>query len=260
MMYEVRSRTASDFIHPTSDLFHHFRFSRFDFRFITAPVLSSSRHMKFIIPGIAFFCLTLPSCRVAEENIAGIYLPQTGERTRLILKEDKTFEFALLNPATDTLLFHQQVKMNFFTTGVWQYENKKLVLKSAVTGESNLTTGINDSITHFTNISSFNFWTRFGDPVSIRYILLPPSRPKPHFGNSLYYFAQDFKETDTLKFYFDGYPPFIFPGSVPSTIGNNMHKVVLQEPYLAAAFADLDFTVKKNKLICSSGRVRFEKK
>jgi hypothetical protein len=135
-----------------------------------------------------------------------------------------------------------------------------LVLKTLSTEQYSTNSSINDSITRFTNISSFNFWNRYGDPVSIRSIVVPPARPKPHFGNSLYFFSQDFKETDTLKFYFDGYPPFKFPGSIPSTIGNNIHKIILQEPYRPAPFPELSFLVKKNKLIYNSGKVKFEKK
>ena len=216
--------------------------------------------MKFIVPGIVFLFLLLFSCRLAEKEIAGTYYPDHTGRTRLILNQDKTFEFSLLNPATDTLIFYQPNPSNFFTTGHWEYDKKELVLKSSKNNIHPSIETINDSITHFTAISSMNFWNRYGDPVPIRYILLPPARAKPHFGNSLYFFAQDFKQTDTLKFYFDGYPPFNFPGSIPATIGNNMHKIVLNEPYHPLSLSSISFTAKKNKLFYQSTKLRFKKR
>lgn len=215
--------------------------------------------MKPFIPGIALLYILLPSCRVTEKNIAGIYQPLNGQRTRIELRPDHSFELALLHPGTDTLLFPHRDPVNCFTRGTWEYDNKTIVLKSRIDPVLQPSAAIDDSITRFTNISSFNFWTRYGDPVSIRSISLPPSQPKPHYGNSLYFFAQDFKETDTLKFYFDGFPPFSFPGSIPSSIGNNIHKIVLHEPYHPAPLPDLHFRVKRNELVFTRNKIRFKK-
>jgi hypothetical protein len=208
--------------------------------------------MKFLLTGIVALSL-LSACRVSERAIVGTYHPAGDQFTRLVIKEDKTFELALLSPATDTLLITGHSSQNSFTIGSWKYEKNRLVLTSDPTGSHTIAGSFDDSLTRFTNISSFNFWNRYGDPVPIRYIILPPSPGKPHFGNSLYYFSQDFKRTDTLKFYFDGYPPFNFPGSVPYAIGNNMHKVTLIEPYYPS-FQILSLAVKKNTLITANTR------
>lgn len=216
--------------------------------------------MKLFITGIGLFIIVLSSCGIAEKNIAGTYQPVNLQRARLILKQDKTFELSMPDPVTDTLLINTPSLMNVFTTGSWYYDKKEVVLKSAASNDFSNAKPINDSITRFTSISSLNFWNRYGDPVSIRYIILPAMRTKPHFGNSLYFFSQDFKETDTLRFYFEGYPPFNFPGSIPSAIGNNIHKITLFEPYRPAAFSDLHFMVKRNGLIDEKNRLRLKKR
>lgn len=205
--------------------------------------LRSAFFVSFVI-----LLVLLSACKITEKNIAGTYYPENKQYTRLILKEDKTFELALLDPGTDSLFVPAYTAENFFTTGTWQLENKKLIVKCTVSPLPD-EPAVRDSLARFTNISSFNFWNRYGDPVSIRYIMLPPAKPKPHYGNSLYYFAQDFKETDTLRFYLDGYPRFDFPGSIPPAIGNNIHKITLNEPYHPDAFRDMSFIVKKNKLM-----------
>jgi hypothetical protein len=211
--------------------------------------------VSFVIP-----LILLSACRVTEKNITGTYYPKNNQLTRLTLKEDKTFELACLHPGTDSLLLPSYPSYNFYTSGIWELDKNKLVLTSIHPGAISVTRGIEDSIVRFTNISCFSFWNRYGEPVLIRYILLPPARAKPHFGNSLYYFAQDFKDTDTLRFYFDGYPPFDFPGSIPDAIGNNMHKITLNEPYLANVFNNMDLKVKRNKLISFTGKVKFTQK
>lgn len=200
----------------------------------------------------------VPACRISEKSMTGTYFPDKNQFSRLILKDDKTFELALLNPATDSLFLPGNSSGNFFTTGLWSLENKKLILTCS--SASSPVKGVQDSIARFTNISSFNFWNRFGDPVSIRYIVLPPAKPKPHYGNSLFYFAQDFKQTDTLRFYFDGFPRFDFPGSISPAIGNNIHKITLSEPYRANAYKELGFLVKRNKLIYISNKTILHKK
>ena len=214
--------------------------------------------MKFLVV-ISLLSFLLTNCRVAEKNITGTYHYGKGRLSRLSLNDDKTFELALLNPATDSLFFHANTSMNFYTNGNWEYKKSNLVLKCATRNPNSPTVMVMDSISRFTNISSFNFWNRYGDPVPIRYIIISSSHPKPHFGNSLYFFAQDFKQTDTLRFYFDGYPPFDFPGSVPSTSGNNTHKIVLSESYKPAALPDIKLLVRKNKLRKKGSRLVFLK-
>lgn len=164
----------------------------------------------------------LTSCKVTEKSIPGVYQSSGLLKAQLTIKEDKTFELGGLNSGHSNALAGGG--LNDHTTGIWILKEKKVQLilaKGSV---------IDDSITRFTNISCFNFWDKDGAPISIRYILIPVSKLKPHFGNSLYFFSQDFKPADTLTFYFDGYPPFYFPGSIPSTIGNNMHKITMQLP------------------------------
>src|SRR5690348_5680682 len=152
---------------------------------------------------ISFFALS--ACKVTENTIPGVYQSSGLLKQQLILKEDKTFEIGSLNAGSPNT--GQSDALSNLTTGIWHLEGKRLKLMVAKA------TLIDDSITRFSNISCLNFWDRYGAPISIRYILIPSSKLKPHFGNSLYFFSQDFKSTDTITFYFDGYPPFYFPGS-----------------------------------------------
>jgi hypothetical protein len=193
--------------------------------------------MKLLII-IIFASLFITSCKVMEKSITGVYSPIADNDSHLILKADRTFELAIVHPPTD----HLSNRSKNYISGVWRLEKNRLKLFQPETPN------FDDSITRFTNISCFNFWDTKGDPVSIRYILVPASKPKPHFGNSLYFFAQDFNPSDTLTFYFEGYPPFKFPGSVPATIGNNMHKITMQESY-RNRIPEIQFTVRKKRLL-----------
>jgi hypothetical protein len=202
--------------------------------------------MKLLIV-ITIFLILLPACKVSEKIIAGHYLLKGSRDVEFILNENKTFDLGLATAATHYNFPGAQA------TGIWQLEKNRLKLMQPKTPF------IDDSITRFTNISCLNFWDNNGDPVSIRYIMVPPEKLKPHFGNSLYFFSQDFKSTDTLVFYFDGFPPFKFPGSVPSTIGNNMHKITMLQPN-RNQLPQVQFIVRKKGLLLLPEKMRYIKR
>jgi len=202
--------------------------------------------MKLLIV-ITLYLFVLASCKVDEKTIPGNYLPKGSRNVEFIFNENKTFDLGMTTSATHYAFRTAQA------TGIWKLENNRLKLMEPKTPF------IDDSITRFTNISCFNFWDNNGDPVSIRYIRVPPEKLKPHFGNSLYFFSQDFKPTDTLTFYFDGFPPFKFPGSVPSTIGNNMHKITMLEPN-RHQLPQIEFIVRKKGLLLLPKKIRYIKK
>lgn len=194
--------------------------------------------------------LFLVSCKLSSENIAGTYQQGSRSTAKLILRKDQTFEFAgrknLISPVASA---NRDSTFKILTSGTWEYRNKQVWLNSFDAPDYSSGYGCTDSIARFTSISSFNFWDRYGEPVSIRSIHFTPSRAKPHFGNSLYLFAQDFKRTDTLVFQLDGYPDFRYPGSIPFAIGNNMHKIVLWEPYQPSLFRQVAVVPKRKKML-----------
>jgi hypothetical protein len=194
---------------------------------------------------IIITALVITSCKVPEKAIPGVYETKLTYPGKLKLLEDHTYELEILVPGSET-----SSHGNLNSTGIWQLKNNRLKLSP------HKKVLVDDSITRFTNISCFNFWTPNGDPVSIRSILFTPTMPRPHFGNSLYFFAQDFKPTDTLTFYFDGYPPFRFPGTIPATIGNNMHRITLVE-HNHAASREVKFIVKGRRLVLLPGKTIF---
>ena len=204
--------------------------------------------------------LAFSSCKLTADTVAGTYRQNNKISSRLILRKDKTFEFtgsknALVDPATST----NSDNLNFLASGTWELRSNQIMLNSSASDSLSGEHSFTDSIERFTSITSFNFWNRYGDPVSIRSIRLSPTKTKPHFGNSIYLFAQDFPRTDTLIFQFEGYPDFSYPGSIPYAIGNNMHKIVLQEPYLSSAFNNTVLIPKKNKLLTPQNNIVFTK-
>ena len=205
--------------------------------------------------------LALSSCKLTADTVAGTYQQENKYSSRLILKKDKTFEFAgnnnvLVDPGSSTF----SDNLNFLTSGTWEFSSNHVRLHSRDGDTLTTTAGFTDSITRFTSITSFNFWNRYGDPVSIRSIRLFRSKTKPHFGNSLFLFAQDFQRTDTLVFQFEGYPDFTYPGSIPYAIGNNTHKIILHEPYRSSVFNNTVLITKKNKLLSPNNDIVFTKK
>ena len=202
----------------------------------------------------------LLSCKMTADNVAGIY-QQENRTSRLILKKDKTFEYAgdksaLIEPGSPPT----SDNLNFLTRGTWEFGSNHVKLHSRDSDSLSVTPAFTDSITRFTSITSFNFWNRYGDPVSIRSIRFLKSKTKPHFGNTLFLFAQDFQRADTLVFQLAGYPDFSYPGSIPYAIGNNTHKIILHEPYRAAVFNNTVFIPKRNKLLSPQNDIVFTKK
>jgi hypothetical protein len=174
--------------------------------------------------------LILFSCK-ASKHVTGIYHAGKDAGAQLVLKTDSTFEW--IYPGSKAIeIGTSSTPRNqlYYSGGKWTFDRGQLLLIASA-NEDAKNTYANDSISRFTSISSFNFWNRFGEQVKIRAIKLPRSLPKPHFGNTLYFFSQDFHKTDTLVFYLDGYRPFVYPGTIPSAIGDNIHKITLFEPY-----------------------------
>lgn len=216
--------------------------------------------MRALILPVSLLTLLLLSCRVTEKNMPGTYQEQRSPGTWITLKEDRSFEFVMDASGKAAPSLAGNPPLNFITGGEWIFDHRSVILNSHSRDSSVSTATLIDSIARFTSISSFHFWNRYGQPVPIRSILLPPFRPKPHYGNSLYFFAQDFKRADTLKFYFIGYPVFTYPGSIPYSIGNNMHKITLLEPYRQDVFINAIFSARKNRLQSDDGQLLFRKK
>jgi len=205
--------------------------------------------------------LALSSCKPTAETIAGTYRQENKISSRLVLNKDKTFEFAGDNSALiDGVSSPNWENLNFLTSGTWEFSSNHVRLNSLGIDSMSVTPAFTDSITRFTSITSFNFWNRYGEPVSIRSIRLYRSKTKPHFGNSLFFFAQDFPRTDTLVFQLEGYPDFSYPGSIPYAIGNNTHKILLHEPYRSSVFNNTVLIPKKNRLLSPKNDIVFTKK
>ncbi len=207
----------------------------------------------------ALLWIILSSCNVTTNNVIGAYEQKDRATTILFIKKDKTFEFTgqemtktAGSPFTDNL--------NFRTRGTWEFDKHHLLLNSFPADSLEYDNTTTDSISRFTSLTSFNFWNRYGDPVSIRFIRVSSTKTKPHFGNTLLLFAQDFKPTDTIRFHFDGYADFKYPGCVPYAIGNNTHKIILREPYRPAVFHNTILAIKKNRLLAENNLVFAKKK
>ena len=223
---------------------------------IIFPRLSMERLAYYIA-----LLLALSSCKLTADTVVGTYQQDHKIATRLILKKDKTFEFAGDNSALISGGSSANPdNTNFLTSGTWEFTSNQITLNSRGSDSISVTPAFTDSISRFTSITSFNFWNRYGDPVSIRSIRLSRAKTKPHFGNSLFFFAQDFQRTDTIVFQLEGYPDFSYPGSIPYAIGNNTHKIELREPYRSAVFNNMVLIPKKNRLLSPKNDIVFTKK
>ena len=124
---------------------------------------------------------------MTEGKITGSYQQKEKISVKLILRKDKTFEFAGPEITLVNKSYSAATSQYFLTTGTWQLSGNKLILNSFLTDSLESENRVTDSIARFTSITSFNFWNRYGDPVSIWSIMLPSSKTKPHFGNNLYF-------------------------------------------------------------------------
>lgn len=216
-------------------------------------------HFMMICRLITGLCLlALFSCKTTSQ-VTGIYHADKNTGAQLLLKTDSTFEWVYPGSKTVEIGTDNTTRnLFYYTDGKWKLERGRLLLSSSPSNDPYTNSMANDSISRFTSISSFNFWNRYGEQVNIRSIQLPRAKPKPHFGNTLYFFAQDFQKNDTLVFYLDGYRSFTYPGSIPATIGNNIHKITLYEPYSEPGktvvkikgkrlFANGEYYAKKNR-------------
>jgi len=215
-------------------------------------------HFMMICRLITGLCLlAFFSCKTTSQ-VTGTYYADKNTGAQLLLKTDSTFEW--IYPGSKTVEIgtdNTTRSLFYYTGGKWKLEGGRLLLHSSSNNDPYISNTANDSISRFTSISSFNFWNRYGEQVNIRSIQLPRANPKPHFGNTLYFFAQDFLKSDTLVFYLDGYRPFTYPGSIQSTIGNNIHKITLYEPY----FESGETVVKiKGKRLYTNGEYYTKKK
>ena len=201
---------------------------------------------------------TLPAGIYSQTPAANDYSPQHSATT-LSLHADSTFTLSLLDPLKDSLLLGSRPGQCFSLKGRLIRKGKNDFVLSPG-GFTKTDFAFEDSITHFTNISSFQFLDRYGNPIAIRSIRFGRSRPKPHYGNSLYFFAQDFQPTDTIRFAFDGYPEFSYPGSVNRMIGNNAHKMNFYDPFMNGGIGAIDMRIRGSRLYLNGTSVSLNQK
>lgn len=213
--------------------------------------------MPFVI--FCWLLFLVSSCTIAPRASQGSWQPNPKSNSRLLLDSNGRFDWALLDLRTDSLLL-SGLKQHGRITGYWQLRrhNTLWLLPDSIDHPAPFLFAT-DSIARFTSISSFQFIDRFGEPVSIRQVVVPPARPKPHYGNSLYYFAQDIRAGDTLRFFFDGFPPVSYPGTIAPAIGNNLHKVTLHEPYLAMPLPAIRLKAHRNKLVDKKKKIQYKR-
>ncbi|GEM_PF-733523 len=192
-------------------------------------------------------CIQFTACKSAKDNVFGTYYLKNKSAT-IILQTDSSFIFKT-----------QTRDSTFINKGFFNYTHNNLQLTS-LPGNINHAQTISDSITFFTSINSFSFWNTENEPIDIRRIQINNDPSKAHYGNSLYYFEQDFKPTDTIRFYFANYPSVSYPGDIKMIPGNNGHKVTLLPVYLPHIFNKNPFIVKRNKLIDKNGKQNWKKK
>jgi hypothetical protein len=203
--------------------------------------------MRIAFPLVA---LILFGCKVSEKNLAGTYRLKGVSQTRLVLRDDKTFEFVKCFSAPGPVFFPDSTELNFNAKGNWHMNAGKLVLNS--NGNETLVKPVpeKDSITPNTTITSFSFWNEYGEAVPIRVMKFPQDKIKLYKANTISFFAGDFGRTDTLEFHFYGYRPVKWPGSFPRQMADNYsHHITLYEEERIGFFKDLALEVRPGKLL-----------
>ena len=204
--------------------------------------------MKILLPSLLLTIL-LYACSVTERNVTGTYKLKSASKTRLVLKDDKTFEFVKNFSEPGPQFLPDSTEWNFRTVGSWQLEeNGKLVLNSSTQNGSFSEHAI-DIVTPNTDITSFSFWDQYGDAVPIRLIRFPANRTKLYKGNIISFFADDFSNTDTIEFHFYGYRPYRWIVSPAQTGKNNQHRVTLYEQIRPGYFNNMVLTADRKKLL-----------
>ena len=181
--------------------------------------------------------------------MAGTYRLSPDSQTRLTLHSDKTFEFVKNFNSPGPVFFPDSTELNFRTIGKWQLVEKKLVLNSDNITNETFTLQAKDSVTSNTDITSFSFWDKYGEPVPIRLIRFPLNRTKLHKSNVISFFAEDFTASDTLEFHFYGYKPYRWISQAHDLITNSQHRIILSEELRPGYFINMVLSTQKNKLI-----------
>ena len=206
-----------------------------------------SWHYAFIAALLC--CVQLSTGCKGTSSVYGTYFLSADKRSKLVLEEDSSF---ILNTfKNDSFCYN---------TGKFYSRHHTLLLSSLPVDSNTHTATFTDSVSFFTNITSFSFWNKDGEVIPIRRIQIGHQPANAHYGNSLYYFVEDFKATDTLRFYFQGYPTLSYPGNIQSVKGNNGHKITLTETYLPDVYYHTPFLIKRNKLRCKPLNETWKKK
>jgi hypothetical protein len=192
--------------------------------------------------------LVVSACNPANRSVDGTYYLQGDKSTRLILQTDSSFIYRTLEK--DSFLLNK---------GRFSSYSNGLQLTS-LPSNPDISSPFSDSVSFFTSITSFSFWDSEGTGVAIRSIQINNGSAKAHYGNSLYYFDQDFKPADTIRFFFHGYSPLSYPGDIQKLPGNNGHKITLYETYLPGIYHETGFTIGRHQLRCKTLQQTWKKK
>ncbi len=197
-------------------------------------LLTATPYRTIWIPVLLFPLLFFYACRSQNRTVFGAYYLQTDKSTTLHLKEDSSFVYKTM-----------RLDSFFVNSGTYHSTPKGIELSSLPQEQY---TSFSDSVSFFTGITSFSFWDSEGNSIDIRRIQINNSPSKAHYGNSLYYFEEDFKQADTIRFFFHGYGSISYPGDIKKISGNNAHRVTLYAACLPVLYQHTLFTARRNKL------------
>lgn len=187
---------------------------------------------------LILFVWLFSGCNTINHAVYGTYYLQNDKTTTLSLKEDSSFVYK--SSREDSF---------FVSTGIFYAVAKGIELHTLAPANN---AKFSDSVSFFTGITSFSFRDADGNSIDIRRIRINDAPSKAHYGNSLYYFEQDFKATDTIRFFFQGYGLLRYPGDIKKISGNNAHHITLYPYPLPALFRHTLFTGRNNKWQCPS--------
>ncbi|MFT3675697.1 MAG: hypothetical protein QM781_07365 [Chitinophagaceae bacterium] len=195
------------------------------------------------------------SCKVTENDVAGVYTLDRFTKTILKINSDKTFEYSKNNRNPYLHPFDHQDEYYTDTRGSWQATGKRTI---SLTSQSDTLiyplTSIEVHPPRNNTISYFIFYDTHGDTVKILYVQYTDSAISAAMHRSMDYFTEDLAKRDTLEFHFYGYPPYVF---ISDQKTNHDYSITLKPAFQPGFFRETTFRIKRKQLIDIKRKARF---
>jgi len=206
---------------------------------------------------VLLLVLFVTSCKITRDDMVGTFVYKKTPTIRLRTFKDSTFEFIKITKNPYLHPFEHPDEYFLITAGYWKYNSSKdLILNSEAnfryTYKSPRVTARPPADS---KDSHFVFNDLYRNRVNIVYVELEDKSIVMIFHQSMKDFSFDLSKSDTLKFYFYGYPPYTFindkkpPSNYEITLFPNLNPNY---------FNKRKFKIHKNKIVDESNKASFK--